>query len=214
MAENRHCVITLSRQMGSGGTYLGYLLAKQLGFKYVDREIVRQAAQALKTDVDSISDLDGRSSGLLSNLLRAFAVGTPEAPNLYPLRQPIYDKDLFTLESRIMNNIAEKNNAVLIGRGSFYALKGRPGVAHIFAHAPLDFRIQRYMKVQDMTDSKRARAEIEESDARRAKFIKDMTGLNWTNSLNYHLCLDMSKVSFEASLKIVMELVKTSRLPE
>ena len=208
MSENQHYAITLSRQMGSGGTYLGYLLAKKLGFKYVDREIVRQAAESLNTDVEWLANLDGRSSGLLANILRAFALGAPEVPNLYPPGRPVYDRDLYTLECKIMKDMAEHHDVVLIGRGGFHALKDRPGVTHIFAHAPLEFRIKRFMEVQNIKDMKQARIDVEESDARRTKFIKDMTGMSWTDALNYHLCIDMSKVSFDASLKMVMNMVK------
>ena len=208
MSEHQHSVITLSRQMGSGGTYLGYLLAKELGFKYVDREIVRQAAQYLKTDVGWLAGFEGRSSGLLVNILRGFALGTPETTIPYPLSRPVYDRELFTIECKIMHDMADLHNAVIIGRGGFHALRDRPGVTRVFIHAPLDFRIKRLMKVQNITNIRQARADIEESDQSRAKFIRDMVGVNWTDSLNYHVSIDSSRVSFEASVEMIMKLVK------
>jgi cytidylate kinase len=194
--------------MGSGGTYLGYLLAKELGFKYVDREILRQAAQYLKTDVGWLAGFEGRSSGLLVNILRGFALGTPETTSPYPLSRPVYDRELFTIECKIMNDMADLHNAVIIGRGGFHALRDRPGVTRVFIHAPLDFRIKRLMKVQNITNIRQARADIEESDQSRAKFIRDMVGVNWTDSLNYHVSIDSSRVSFEASVEMIMKLVK------
>ena len=208
MSEQQHSVITLSRQMGSGGTYLGYLLAKELGFKYVDREILRQAAQYLKTDVGWLAGFEGRSSGLLVNILRGFALGTPETTIPYPLSRPVYDRELFTIECKIMHDMADLHNAVIIGRGGFHALRDRPGVTRVFIHAPLDFRIKRLMKVQNITNIRQARADIEESDQSRAKFIRDMVGVNWTDSLNYHVSIDSSRVSFEASVEMIMKLVK------
>jgi cytidylate kinase len=208
MSENQHCAITLSRQVGSGGTYLGYLLSKKLGFMYVDREILRQAAQSLNTDVGLLTGIDGKSSGLLAKILRGFALGTPETPCAPPLGRPVYDRELFTVECKIMNDMANLHDVVIIGRGGFHALRDRPGATHVFVHAPLEFRIKRFMKVQNITNSRQARAEIEESDQRRAKFIRDMTGANWTDSLNYHLCIDLSKVSFDASVKMIMSMVK------
>lgn len=193
--------------MGSGGTYIGYLLAKQLGFKYADREILRQAAQYLKTDERSLAAFEGRSSGLLANILRGFALGTPETTCTYPLNRPVYDRELFALECKIINDMADLHDVVIIGRGGFYALKDRPGVTRVFIHAPLDFRIKRLMEVQNITDIRKARAEIEESDQSRAKFIRDMVGVNWTDSLNYHIAIDSSKLSFEASVGMIVKLV-------
>jgi cytidylate kinase len=208
MSEYQHSVITLSRQMGSGGTYIGYLLARELGFKYADREILQQAAQYLKTDEGWLAGFEGRSSGLLMNILRGFALGTPETTCTFPLRKPVYDRELFTLECKIMNDMADLHNVVIIGRGCFHALRERPGVTHVFIHAPLDFRIKRLMEMQNITDISKARADIEESDQSRSKFIKDMTGVNWTDSLNYHISIDSSRVSFEACVGMILKLVE------
>ena len=155
-----------------------------------------------------LAGFEGRSSGLLVNILRGFALGTPETTIPYPLSRPVYDRELFTIECKIMHDMADLHNAVIIGRGGFHALRDRPGVTRVFIHAPLDFRIKRLMKVQNITNIRQARADIEESDQSRAKFIRDMVGVNWTDSLNYHVSIDSSRVSFEASVEMIMKLVK------
>jgi len=208
MPEKEHCTITISRQMGSGGTYLGYLLARKLGFTYIDREILRQAAQCLNADIEKLACIEGRSSGLLARIVQGFAMGTPEAPNMPPLGRPVYDRELFNVESRIMNELADLSDVVIIGRGAFHALRDRPGAIHVFAHAPLEFRIQRLMKVQKGTDAKQACADIEDSDRVRTRFIKKMTGRSWTDSRNYTLCIDMSRVSFESSVEMIVSMLK------
>jgi len=208
MGDKGHTAVTISRQMGSGGTYIGYLLARELGFKYIDREILRQAAKHLKTEADWLENYDERSSGLLANILRGFALGTPETTHTTPLNRPVYDRELFTLECKIMNDIVDLHNAVIIGRAGFHALRDRPGVIRVFIHAPLEFRIKRLMKVQKITDIRKARADIEKSDKRKAKFIRDMVGISWTDSLNYHLSIDSSIAGFDASMKMIMKLME------
>jgi cytidylate kinase len=64
------------------------------------------------------------------------------------------------------------------------------------------------MKVKNITDIQEAQVEILESDQRKARFIKDMVGVNWTDSLNYHLCIDSSKIGFQSSVEMIMKLVK------
>jgi cytidylate kinase len=208
MGDKGHTAVTISRQMGSGGTYIGYLLAREMGFKYIDREILRLAAKHLKTDADWLENFDERSSGLLANILRGFALGTPETTCTSPLNRPVYDRELFTLECKIMNDMVDLHNAVIIGRAGFHALRDRLGVVRVFIHAPVEFRIKRLMKVQNITDIRQARADIEKSDQRKAKFIRDMVSVSWTDSLNYHLCIDSSRVSFEASVEMIMKLVE------
>ena len=205
MEEIPKTSIAISRQIGSGGTYIGYLAAKRLGFQYVDREILREAARQLEVDVGALEGLDQRSSSLVEQLIRAFTFGTPDARNA-PLRKPIYEKDLFVVESRIMNEIAQRYNAVIVGRAGFYALRNRPRVIRVFVHAPLEFRLRRLMKVQGLTDTREAQTLVEETDRRRAKFIKDMTGVDWYDTRNYHLCIDASVIDFDTGVAMIAGL--------
>ncbi len=82
MKEKPYNIITVSRQMGSGGTYIGYLAAKELGFKYLDREILRQAANKLGIEPGMLERYDGRSASLIENIVQSFCFGAPEMPNL------------------------------------------------------------------------------------------------------------------------------------
>jgi len=202
--------ITLSRQMGSGGSYIGYLAARELGFKFIDREVLRQAADHLGTEVSQLEHQDERSSGLIEKLIRGFFLGAPEAATTaHHLKRPVYDRDLFSLECRIMSEIAERYSAVIIGRGGFHALRKRPegSVIRVFIHAPLEFRVQRVMKARNIVDAAEARSIIEESDRRRARFIRDMVGVEWTDAKNYHLCIDSSVAGFPRSVGMIAGMV-------
>ncbi len=208
MSEERHITITISRQMGSGGAYIGYLVAKELGFKYFDREILRQAAERFGTDVSMLEDLSERSPGIIETIIKGFSYGTPTAGILQPMRQPVYTKDLFTLECKIIQEIANQYNAVIIGRGGFYALREQPRVIHVFIHASHDFRAKRVIEVQNIVDIREARAKIKESDRNRTKYIRDMAGLDWTDSRNFHLCADSGFAGFNETAKMICVLAK------
>ena len=212
MGQERHVTITISRQMGSGGTYIGYLAAKELGVKYVDRDILRQAAEHFGTDVRMLEDIDERSSGIIQTIIKGFSFGTPETGILQPTRQPVYNRELFTQECKIMQEFADRFNAVIIGRGGFYALRERPDVIRVFIHAPLEFRVQRVMQLQNITDIRKARNKVKDSDKSRTKYIRDMAGVDWTDSCNYHLCIDSSIIGFHESAKMIVSLVKKIKL--
>jgi len=212
MSEERNITITISRQMGSGGVYIGHLVAKELGFKYFDREILRQAAERFGSDVGMLEDIAERSPGIIETIIKAFSYGTPTAGTLQPMRQPVYSKDLFTLECKIIEEIANQYNAVIIGRAGFYALREQPRVIHVFIHAPLEFRVKRVMKVQNITDIRKARNKVKDSDRNRTKYIRDMAGLDWTDSRNFHLCVDSSFISFRETAKMIVGLAEKIKL--
>ncbi len=206
--KKEHMVITVSRQAGSGGSYVGYEVAKELGITYVDREILRQAAKHLGRDDATLEEYEERPSGFLQNFVSLLSLGTPENPYLPPSDRPVYDRDLFDLESRIINKVATEYDAVIIGRGAFHVLRDQPGVLHVFIHAPRQFRAQRLMKVLSTSDPSEAQEKMDESDRRRAKFFKDMTGTSWTDARNYHLCIDTSLVGLQESVRLIVELAK------
>ncbi len=136
--------------------------------------------------------------------------GAPEAAYIPIERLPIYDKDLFVLESKIINEIVDKHDAVIIGRAGFHVLKGRPNTVHLFVHAPRDYRVERVMKADSSADRREARAKVEEADRRRGKFIRDMAGNEWTDARNYHLCIDSSAAGLTDSVEMVIRFIEKS----
>jgi|SRR5271157_1303652 len=207
MTERACKAVLISREMGSGGSYIGHLVAQDLGFRYIDRVIVHEAARRLGTDEDYLAAREERSSSLMENVLAGFAMGAP----LFftpPLGRPVYDKDLFTVECRIMNDIVDHYNAVIIGRGGFHVLKDRPEAVSVFIHAAMEFRIKRVMDILNIGDPRKAQDKIRESDRERTKFVRDVLGLDWTDARNFHLCIDASVAGFSKCADMIVTLVK------
>lgn len=195
--------IVISRLMGSGGSYIGYLAAKELGFRYLDREILREASDRLGVDTGTLGHQEERSAGIIENLLRSFSSGVPETAFVPPMGRSVYEGDLFQIESKIMNRVVDKFSAVIVGRGAFFALKDRPEVLRVFIHAPLEFRIRRVMEVRKTSDYESVKSQVVESDRRRTKFVKDIIGVNWMDARNFHLCVDSSIVDFRSILGMI-----------
>jgi cytidylate kinase len=211
MQEKRTTIVTISRQIASGGAYIGHLLARKLGYKYVEREVLHTAARELGVDISDLSTVDERRTGFIESLMKSFVFGTPEAAYVPPSRRPVYDQELFETESKIIAAIAEKYNAVIVGRGGYFVLRGRPNVVNVFIHAPMDFRVKRLRKFHEISPDQ-AREEIEESDLQRETFLKTMTGTDRYDARNYHLCIDAASAGFEAAERMIIELVdKTKR---
>jgi hypothetical protein len=95
MADAFYKSITISRQMGSGGSYIGYIAAKELGFMYLDREILHEASIHLGVDSGLLEHQEERSSGIHENIIRMFLFGTLEAAYVPSMKRSVYDKDLF-----------------------------------------------------------------------------------------------------------------------
>lgn len=211
MGDASTVVIAISRQIACGGTFIAQSTAKRLGCKYVDRDVLYEAARNLGVDVRDLDGREEKSSGILENMLRSFSFGTPESAYVVPTMRPVYDGDLFKTEAAIIREISEQHDAVILGRGGGYVLRDHPGLVNVFLHAPERYRAIRLMNVRKIEDSKKAEREVKESDGNREKFMHDMTGIDWTDTRNYHLSIDTSSAGFQAAEDMIVRLVDARR---
>lgn len=207
MTKDPKTIITLSRQLASGGAYIGHLIARKLGYKYVEREVLYMAARELGVDIKDIASQDEKKSGFLENLMKSFFFGSPEGAYVPPSWKPVNDEDLFEAECRILRQIAERYNSVIVGHAGFNVLRGQPNVFNVFIYAPREFRIARLRKFHSLSPEQ-ALAEITESDHRKEEYLRTRTGREWHDARNYHLCLDASSTGFEAAADMIIGIVK------
>ena len=118
MIETTPYVITISRQLGSGGAFLGQRLAYRLNALYLDHEIVRQAAQELKIPEENLAVRDEKVTSRWQAIMQSFVDTTSWAYDPPPI-DTLNDKDLYKVESDIITRIASQRNAVIVGRGGY-----------------------------------------------------------------------------------------------
>lgn len=188
--------VTLARQLGCGGSSLGRLLAENLQIRCLDREILSETAQQLAVDEEELAQREERVSSFWERMLRGLTVSTPEAPYVPQPPPTVTDRDLFIAETDVMKTIAAQEDCVVVGRVASHVVPAHAGLVNIFLYAPLNFRAQRVMEREGLADLSQARALIARSDEARKKFIAQMTGREWGNAKNYHLCLDTSSLPF------------------
>lgn len=210
MSEQREdrVLITISRQMGSGGSYIGRRVADRLGFRYMDRDILKEATEHLGESEEALSFREEKVSGLLENLLQGFFFGSPEAAYIPPSIRPVYNDDLFRVESAIIRNVADRHDSVIVGRAGFHVLRTRPGLASVFLHAPEDFRIDRVKEGYNLTTRDEAANLIRRSDDQRRRFVEKVARVDWTDALCYHLCINTGMTGLQAAEDMVMDLAE------
>jgi len=208
MGKRATVVVTIARQLGSGGSFIAQQLARRLDYKYMDREILLEAARQLGHSEELLLSQEERRSPLWEKILRAFSPGVPEAAYVPPPVPLALDKELFQAEAKIIRNVSDLYNAVIVGRGAVHILKGRPGLIHVFIHAGKEFRIRRVMEIYGIRDPGEAHSMVERSDGQRADFIRAMAGAAWTDARNYHLCVDTGIVGFPLAEAWVAQLAK------
>lgn len=203
MRKDSPFVITISRQLGSGGAYLGHRLATRLNILYLDREILYQAAQRLKIseiELDSREEkLTSRWDSLLHTMAHAFA---PEyAP---PTHQDLpTDEMLYKVESEIITHTSEARSAVIVGRAGSHVLRQLPEHLSIFLYADTVFRQQRVQEAYHVSPQDALKL-IDRIDRERTRYLRVFTGKDWMNACQYHLCIDTGAVGLDAAEDIIL----------
>jgi cytidylate kinase len=200
-------VITISRQLGSGGSYIGKRVAQRLGYAYIDRQILQQAARELGVDEAVIAARDERLQNFWQHLLTIFALGPPGSTYVPPPRM-ISDAELIETERRLICELATQGPSVVLGHGAFYLLRGKVRLFNVFVHAPLGFRVERVMTIYHAGSREEAVRMIESSDEERRRYIRTFTGLEWFDARNYHLIVDAGVVDLAAAEELIASLVE------
>lgn len=206
MNRNEKFVITVSRQLGSGGSYVGQALAKKLQVFYADREVINKVAEKLSVKEETVEMRDE----VIPSFWNSFMNSPFIYPDLYVAPGMIAptEYDLFVAESEVIKRIASERSAVIIGRCAFHILRDHPQRTSIFLHADLEFRIERYAKLFNVPRDE-AKKTIAKCDKERAKYAKSFTGCVATDARNYDIAIDTSRLdNLDKAVDLVLDYMQ------
>ncbi len=194
-------IIAISRQLAAGGSYIGQEVARRLGIRYVDREILEQAARLLGVEDRNVELLEEHVASFWTRTM--FAMGPPDAPYTPPPPPRVDEAEVFEAECRVIREVARRSDAVIVGRGSWYVLRGHPGLLRLFVHAPEALRVRRARETYRLRDDDEAWDMVRRSDARRGRFVQTLTGREWSDASLYDLALDTGEIGLDAAADLV-----------
>jgi len=204
-------VLAISRQLGSGGSYIGQGVARRLGLKYIDREILEEAARQLDTDdATTLEHLEERVASVWLRMTRHLSVGPPEALFTPPrLATAVYEEDLFQIERQVIREFAARENCVIVGRASTFVLKHQAGVVRLFVHAPEAWRVEQLAKMYGGGDLPALHEMVRRADHDREKFVHAVTGCDWFDARHYDMTINPATIGgLDAAVELVTAVVQ------
>ncbi len=198
---DRKFVITISREYGSGGRYVGRLIADKLGIKLYDKDLIIKLAERTGLAEEYIENNEQKRNAL-DILNNGFYAGLNN------------DDELFLNESELIKEIASNESCVIIGRCADFILKDQKNVLKVFITSSMEDKIKRATEIYGF-DKNKAEKEINRINKLRANHYKYYTGNNWTDSSNYDLCINSDLYGVEKTADIICDLVlqKTNKKP-
>ena len=197
--------------MGTGGAYIGQLIAKKLGLKYIDRKVLHLAAEEFGCDEETVAARSERVTSFWERVFGSLSLGAPEARYTPPPIGNFSERELFEKQTQILKRIATQEDCVVVGWAGVFLLPRHRGMFSVFCHSPKSFRIKRMMSVYPDLSEEKARALITESDRTREIYFNEMTGHDWTCARNYNLSIDTSLMPLEEIAELIIKLSEPQR---
>ena len=203
MGSNR--IITIARQYGSGGKTVGQMLAKDLGIDCYDREILRMASDDSGLNLQMFGNPDERRiNTFLTRAIKKVYKGEVSPPDSDDFAS---SDNLFNYQAKVVNDLAEKESYVIVGRCVNYVFKDRPNTLRVFIHAPWEFRVEQAS--QKISGS---REDVEKfllkDDKRKQDYYRKFAGGQWSDATNYDLCLNSGKLGFDKCVDAIETQLK------
>jgi len=198
--NGRNIVITIAREYGSGGRYIGKLVAEKLGIKLYDKEFVKKVAEETGLSEEFIKNNEQKRDAL-ADLNNGYYFGLNNAD------------ELFLKESEIIKNTAEKESCVIVGRCADFILNDRKDVTKVFIYSNMENKVKRATEFYAL-DKAKAEKEITRINKLRANHYKHYTEKEWNNPNNYDICINSDTLGVEKSADLICEIVnkKTDQL--
>lgn len=192
-------IITISRQYGSGGRELSSILAKKLGVKLYDRQIINLAAEQLgiqDMDFEKMKKLEEAIPPLSLKFMPFYVFGMNGA-------KPINNK-MFEAESKIVKQLAEDGSCIILGRCADHILKGKQEVYSFYICANDEYREKRGHEIYEG----KTLYELNEEDGKRGQYYQYYTGNKWGDPTNYNLIINTSDISLEQAADLIINYIE------
>ena len=191
-------IITISREFGSGGRFIGEEVAKKLGITYYDKNIISEIAEKSGLSPEYIQESAELSpkKGLFAYALAGRDITGKSVEDM-----------VYEAQRKVILELAEKESCVIIGRNADFILKDRNDVLNVFIYGDMPEKIQRIMGLYNV-EEKEAVKMIADIDKRRMTNYNFYTDQKWGKASNYTLCPNSSQLGYDRCEAIIMECAK------
>ena len=188
-------IITISREFGSGGRFIGEEVAKKLGIAYYDKNIIHEIAEKSGLSPEYIQE-NAELSPKKGLFAYAFAGRDITGKSIEDM--------VYEAQRQVILELADKEPCVIIGRNADYILKDRDDVLNVFIHGDAPEKTQRIRQIYHVSEKDAAKM-MADTDKRRMANYNFYTNQKWGKADNYTLCLNSSKLGYDRCEKIIME---------
>lgn len=183
-------IITINRECGSGGGEIARLLGKKLGFKVYDRSMLNCIADQFNMSIENIERVKAQKTNWWSDFCH-FYQQFSAASYTRGQQTEVTPLSLFYAEARVLRELAEQDDCIIIGRAGFHIFRDNPNAMHLFIRANRDARIARIAQKQGLSLEEAAKV-VDKVDKARDTFVKNVTDTSRYDARNYDFVFNVT----------------------
>lgn len=196
-------LINIGRSFGRGGGSIGQAIGKKLGIPFYDNELISKVAEENGYSRNLFAGEEKRSLFSMSSFFASSRLSYMDSGY-------VNDDVMFNIQSEVIRGIAEKGDAVIIGRCADYILREKKCL-NVFIGAPEEFRIRRLMQEENLSEDE-AEKLMRKKDRTRETYYNYYTFGAWGHASNYHLCVDSSVLGIDGTADYIIDFGRRAGL--
>ena len=206
MDTNKKFVITINRELGSGGRTIGRKLAERLGVKYYDKALVKELTKKFDLSVEELEEVKSSKFNWWNEFIQNYMLNYRVEERFNVENTVATTENLFRVESQFLQKLAEDESCVIAGRSGFYIFRDHPNAFKVLIQSPMPCRIKRVMERQGLSEAEAKKA-IDKVDKGRERYTQEFSGTSRYDTRNYDLVLNVGQLSEDAAVDIIMECI-------
>ena len=213
MDKNQKFVITINRELGSGGRTIGKMLAEKLGVSFYDKALIKELEKKFNLNKEEIERLKGSKTQWWREFINAAMYMGQNMNEVWYYQRMSGDEfhlvttdDMFKVEQEVLENLAKEESCIIAGRSGFYVFANHPNHLSVLIQAPMEHRIQRIMNKQNLSREE-AEKVIKKIDDMRENYVKKFTGTSRYDTRNYDLVISMEGKTEQEAVDLILQYI-------
>lgn len=210
METTKKFVITINRELGSGGRTIGRKLAEKLNVKFYDKALIKELTKKFDLSVEELEKVKASKRNWWNDFVQNYL-------NRYNIEERFNvdsniatTENIFRVESQFLKELAADESCVIAGRSGFYIFRNEPNAIKVLIQSTMEKRIERVMEKQGLSEEE-AKKVIAKVDKGREKYTQEFSGTSRYDTRNYDLVINVANLTEDEAVDVIMEYISKQK---
>lgn len=210
METTKKFVITINRELGSGGRTIGRKLAEKLNVKFYDKALINELTKRFDLSVEELEKVKASKRNWWNDFVQSYMNRYNVEDRFNVETNVATTENIFKVESKFLKELAANESCVIAGRSGFFIFRNDPNALRILIQSTMEKRILRVMEKQGLSEEE-AKAVIAKVDKGREKYTQEFSGTSRYDTRNYDLVINVANMTEDEAVDLIMDYIEKQK---